>query len=99
MTAHLVSWSQARGRDSERVDYMPAMRCARAGRADWLHVVAHLTFAGRATCGNAAPYWVRRQLERWLVEITDDEMDALADGLVDEMLDVVARGRKWEVAP
>ena len=57
---------------------------AAAGHAHWLSALGHLVLAGQPTtrCGAAA--WARDQLAFWLEEISDAELDGLADEMVAE---------------
>jgi hypothetical protein len=94
---HLRSWRRGRGRPEPHLDFDVldrAVRCANAGRIDVKSALAHLTYAGRSTCGLAAPSWARDEVLRLVDNIDDDAMDALADELEREGHDVARRLRR-----
>jgi hypothetical protein len=64
-------------------DLGPAIRCWIAGWADLDNGLAHLVLAARATAGTAGPYYVRTRVHEWLELLDDDELDLMADALVD----------------
>jgi hypothetical protein len=91
---HLTSWRATRGRSDVELDHdalARAARCADAAWNDFRRATAHLTFAGRTTCGLAGPFWAREQLRQRLEVLDDDTMDALADDLIGEAAEVATR--------
>ena len=61
-----------------------AVRLHDAAWRDFLAVVAHLTLAGRTTCGRDGDFWAREQLRRWIDGLDDTTLHALADALAAE---------------
>jgi hypothetical protein len=55
-----------------------------AGWRDLNNAVAHLVLAARATTGDGAPDYVRERICDVVTNMTDDDMQDLADGLVAE---------------
>jgi hypothetical protein len=80
-----------------RIDLVALNRAVRLHAAAWRDfraIVAHLTLAGRATCGPDGDLWARDQLSSWLADLDDATANELADELEREGHDVARRLRR-----
>lgn len=53
--------------------------------------VAHAVIAYRPTCRDAAVVWTRVRVSEWLADITDSDLEAWANEIVDEARAVARR--------